>query len=123
MPTTRKKTVTRKTKAKRLSKPRKTARSPNRSSTTRPHRVKRTSGKKEDVTYLYECTRPGCGYKIVRDEKAEPGELRSDWKCPKCHHLEFRCLGKGDLPDSFQVLAPADVVDFDAIRTSQIGTN
>jgi hypothetical protein len=81
------------------------------------------SGRKEEVTYLYECTRPGCGYKIVRDEKAEPGQLRSDWKCPKCHHVEFRCLGKGDLPETFQVSAPTDAIDFEAIRTSKIGSN
>jgi hypothetical protein len=60
---------------------------------------------------------------IVRDEKAEPGQLRSDWKCPKCHHVEFRCLGKGDLPETFQVSVPTDAIDFDAVRTSNIGSN
>ena len=123
MPTARKKTAKKKTRPKSVNKPRKTSRSRKPSSTARPHRVKRVLGRKEEVTYLYECTRPGCGYKIVRDEKAEPGQLRGDWKCPKCHHIEFRCLGKGDLPDSFQVSASADAIDFDAMRTSQIGSN
>src|SRR5258707_134929 len=46
-----------------------------------------------DTTYIFECTRPGCGYRIPREEKAEVGSLRFDLKCPKCHHREFKCLG------------------------------
>ena len=120
----RKKTKKKKTKPKHLAKPRKTSRSRKSSSVKRTrHHVTRVSGKKEETTYLYECTRPGCGYKIVRDEKAEPGQLRSDWKCPKCHHLEFRCLGKGDLPDSFQVSPPTNDLDYEAIKATEIGSN
>jgi hypothetical protein len=79
--------------------------------------------KRDDVTYVYECTRPGCGYKIWRDDKGEPGQMRNDLKCPKCHHIEFRCLGRGDLPESFQVPIPTNPVDFDAIKASEIGPN
>jgi hypothetical protein len=86
------------------------------------HLRRRTVAKIDDVTYVYECTRPGCGYKIWRDDKGEPGQLRNDLKCPKCHHVEFRCLGKGDLPESFQVPIPTNPVDFDAVKTSGIGS-
>ena len=121
MPTTRKKTSKSKT-ARQSKKPRSTSRVRKSTSTKRSLRAKRTTAKKEDATYLYECTRPGCGYKIVRDEKAEPGQLRSDWKCPKCHHVEFRCLGKGDLPESFQVPIPTNPIDFSAVKASEIGS-
>ena len=47
---------------------------------------------------MFECTRQGCGYQIVREEKADTGKLRFDLKCPKCHNREFKCLGPGDLP-------------------------
>ena len=87
------------------------------------HPKRKTAVKKDDVTYVYECTRPGCGYKIWRDDKGEPGQLRNDLKCPKCHHVEFRCLGKGDLPESFQVPIPTNPVDLDAIKASEIGSN
>src|SRR6267378_5912751 len=90
---------------------------------TRSQPKRKTTTEKEYVTYVYECTRPGCGYKIWRDDKGEPGQLRSDLKCPKCHHVEFRCLGKGDLPESFQVPIPSNPVDFDAVRASEIGSN
>src|SRR5438445_13675490 len=87
------------------------------------HPKRKTAVKKDDVTYVYECTRPGCGYKIWRDDKGEPGQLRNDLKCPKCHHVEFRCLGKGDLPESFQVPVPTNPVNFDAVGASEIGSN
>jgi hypothetical protein len=87
------------------------------------HARKKSTVKKDDITYVYECTRPGCGYRIWREEKGEPGQLRSDLKCPKCHHVEFRCLGKGDLPESFQVPIPTNPVDLDAVRTTEIGSN
>ncbi len=35
------------------------------------HPKRKTAVKKDDVTYVYECTRPGCGYKIWRDDKGE----------------------------------------------------
>jgi hypothetical protein len=123
MPASRRKASKKKTKSKRVTRRGKTSyrRKSSPKSDSRPR--KKTSAKKDDVTYLYECTRPGCGYKIVRDEKAEPGQLRSDLKCPKCHHVEFRCLGKGDLPESFQVPIPSNPVNFDAVRASEIGSN
>src|SRR5437899_1864754 len=48
-----------------------------------------------DATYIFECTRLGCGYRIPREERAEQGSIRFDLKCPKCHNREFKCLGKG----------------------------
>ena len=76
-----------------------------------------------DTTYIFECTRPGCGYRIPREEKAETGSLRSDLKCPKCHHREFKCLGKGDLPASFELPVPTTNIDFDSIRPVDLGSN
>jgi hypothetical protein len=76
-----------------------------------------------DTTYIFECTRPGCGYRIPREEKAELGSLRFDLKCPKCHHREFKCLGKGDLPASFELPVPTTNIDFDSIRPVDLGSN
>ena len=76
-----------------------------------------------DTTYIFECTRPGCGYQIPREEKAELGSLRFDLKCPKCHHREFKCLGKGDLPASFELPVPTTNIDFDSIRPVDLGSN
>src|SRR5216683_2667835 len=76
-----------------------------------------------EATYIFECTRPGCGYRIPREEKAEQGSLRSDLKCPKCHHREFKCLGKGDLPASFELPVPTTNIDFDNIRPVDLGSN
>ena len=73
----------------------------------RPRKAR--SSNVESITYVFECTRQGCGYRIVREEKAEPGQLRFDIKCPKCHNEEFRCLGKGDLPTQNLVLPPSPV--------------
>ena len=73
--------------------------------------------------YVYECTRLGCGYRIWRDEKAEAGEHRFDLKCPKCHNREFRCLGKGDVPETFEVGVPTPTLDFDDINPIDLGTN
>ncbi|HVH14405.1 MAG TPA: hypothetical protein VNA15_01630 [Candidatus Angelobacter sp.] len=78
---------------------------------------------KSDTTYIFECTRPGCGYRIPREEKAEVGALRFDLKCPKCHHREFKCLGKGDLPASFELPVPTTNIDFDSIRPVDLGSN
>jgi hypothetical protein len=78
---------------------------------------------RSDTTYIFECTRPGCGYRIPREEKAETGSLHSDLKCPKCHHREFKCLGKGDLPASFELPVPTTNIDFDSIRPVDLGSN
>lgn len=59
-----------------------------------------TQTKTRGITYVFECTRQGCGYQIVREEKADTGKLRFDLKCPKCHNREFKCLGPGDLPEA-----------------------
>jgi len=76
-----------------------------------------------DTTYIFECTRSGCGYRIPREEKAELGSLRFDLKCPKCHNREFKCLGKGDLPASFELPVPTTNIDFDNIRPVDLGSN
>src|SRR2546426_5438170 len=123
MPASRGKTSKKKAISKRATKPRKAAHPHKSSPKSGSHSKSRTTTKKDDVTYVYECTRPGCGYKIWRDDKGEPGQLGNDLKCPKCHHVEFRCLGKGDLHESFQVPIPTNPVDFDAVRTSEIGSN
>jgi len=83
----------------------------------------KTHHQPSDTTYIFECTRPGCGYRIPREEKAETGSLRSDLKCPKCHHREFKCLGKGDLPASFELPVPTTNIDFDSIRPVDLGSN
>ena len=76
-----------------------------------------------DATYIFECTRSGCGYRIPREEKAEQGSLRFDLKCPKCHNREFKCLGRGDLPASFGLPVPTTNIDFDSIRPVDLGSN
>ena len=79
---------------------------------TQSPRPRRASNKLIDSeTYVFECTRKGCGYHIWREEKAEPGQLRFDIKCPKCHNEEFRCLGKGDFPQSFSL--PTSPIELD----------
>src|SRR5260370_23847921 len=123
MPSDHRKALMRKTKSEPEKKTRR-ASHPHKSSTKTSSRAKRkTTKEKEYVTYVYECTRPGCGYKIWRDDKGELGQLRNDLKCPKCHHVEFRCLGKGDLPESFQIPIPPNPVDFNSVRASEIGSN
>jgi hypothetical protein len=74
-------------------------------------------------TYVFECTRQGCGYRIVREEKAEVGDVRFDLKCPKCHNGEFKCLGKGDLPESLELSLPGSTLDFNSIRPVDLGSN
>jgi hypothetical protein len=76
-----------------------------------------------DTTYVFECTRLGCGYRIPREEKAEQGSLRFDLKCPKCHNREFKCLGKGDLPEDFELHVPTTNIDFENIRPVDLGSN
>jgi Zn finger protein HypA/HybF involved in hydrogenase expression len=76
-----------------------------------------------DTTYVFECTRPGCGYRLPREEKAEQGSLRFDLKCPKCHNKEFKCLGKGDLPEGFELHVPSTNIDLDSIRPVDLGSN
>ena len=79
--------------------------------------------KTEETTFVYDCTRPGCGYRIWREDKDEPGHLRFDLKCPKCHHKVFRCLGKGDVPESFEIPPQATPLDFDTMKTADLGSN
>src|SRR5690348_12143988 len=123
MPTSHGTTSKKKAKSKHVTKHRKTLHPRKSSPRSSSHSKKRTAVKRDYVTYVYECTRPGCGYKIWRDDKGEPGQLRNDLKCPKCHHVEFRCLGKGDLPESFQVPVSTNPIDFNAIRASEIGSH
>jgi hypothetical protein len=123
MPVAHRKDLKKKAGPKAVKKTRKASHPHKSSPKTRSHPNRKTTIEKEYVTYVYECTRPGCGYKIWRDDKGEPGQLRSDLKCPKCHHVEFRCLGKGDLPESFQVPIPPNPVDFNAVKASEIGSN
>src|SRR5207245_3015537 len=91
---------------------------PGRSSTkrrvkiTQSPRPRRPTNKLIDSeTYVFECTRKGCGYHIWREEKAEPGQLRFDIKCRKFQHEEFRCLEKRDFPQSFSL--PASPLELD----------
>ena len=91
---------------------------PTRKTIPRTHRQQSS-----DTTYVFECTRLGCGYRIPREEKAEQGSLRFDLKCPKCHHRVFRCLGKGDLPASFELPVPTTNIDFDNIKPVDLGSN
>jgi hypothetical protein len=75
-------------------------------------------------TYIFECCRQGCGYRIVREEKAEIGQTRFDLKCPKCHNSEFKCLGKGDLPEEgLGLTIPTPVIDFDNVDPVDLGSN
>ena len=76
-----------------------------------------------DATYIFQCTRPGCGYRIPREERAEQGSIRFDLKCPKCHNREFKCLGKGDLPETFELPVPTTNIDFDSIKPVDLGSN
>jgi len=76
-----------------------------------------------DATYIFECTRQGCGYRIPREERAEQGSIRFDLKCPKCHNREFKCLGKGDLPETFELPVPTTNIDFDSIKPVDLGSN
>ncbi len=76
-----------------------------------------------DATYIFECTRPECGYRIPREERAEQGSIRFDLKCPKCHNKEFKCLGKGDLPEAFELHVPTTNIDFDSIKLVDLGSN
>jgi len=76
-----------------------------------------------DATYIFECTRPECGYRIPREERAEQGSIRFDLKCPKCHNKEFKCLGKGDLPETFELPVPTTNIDFDSIKPVDLGSN
>ncbi len=76
-----------------------------------------------DATYIFECTRQGCGYRLPREERAEQGSIRFDLKCPKCHNKEFKCLGKGDLPETFELPVPTTNIDFDSIKPVDLGSN
>ena len=75
-----------------------------------------------DTTYVFECTRHGCGYRIWRDDKAEEGQHRYDLKCPKCHNKEFKCLGKGDVPETFNIPINTEPLDFNSINSTELGS-
>src|SRR5947208_16721139 len=59
-----------------------------------------------DPTYIFECTRPGCGYRLPREERAEQGSIRFDLKCPRCHSKEIKCLGTRDPREGFELAWP-----------------
>ena len=96
---------------------------------TNVHR--RAQRKATGITYVFECTRQGCGYQIVREEKADTGKLRFDLKCPKCHNREFKCLGPGDLPmpelgvttTALEESRPAPELDFDNAGRLNLGSS
>ena len=101
-------------------------------SSTKQVRTRKTPAHKKNsnlsggVTYVFECTRQGCGYQIVREEKADIGKLRFDLKCPKCHNREFKCLGPGDLstPEEAMVLTiPSPGLDLDNVNPLDLGSN
>src|SRR5438309_10047980 len=50
-----------------------------------------------DATYIIECTRPGCGYRIPREEQAEQGSIRFDPNGPRVQNREVNGIGTGDL--------------------------
>ncbi len=70
---------------------------------------------------MYECARTGCGYRIWRDDRGQVGELRFDLKCPKCHNREFKCLGRGEIPETFN-LPETTGLDLDAIKPTVLGS-
>ena len=73
------------------------------------------------ATFVFECTRQGCGYRTFREERADEGQLRFDIKCPKCHNEEFRCLGKGDYGETSE--SPNNsTFDFDFSQQSPLGS-
>jgi hypothetical protein len=37
--------------------------------------------------------------------------------------MEFKCLGKGDLPEGFELPVPTTNIDFDSIRPVDLGSN
>jgi hypothetical protein len=127
LPTTRKRVSTRKPRNLKAGSSRKTQPRPAASHKKPSHR---RSGAEivhhkalNEEPYVYECTRPGCGYRIWRDDKAGEGEHRFDLKCPKCHNKEFRCLGKGDVPKTFEASIPISTLDFDNMNPIDLGTN
>ena len=126
MPTTRKKVSTRKPRTAKARSIRKTkprpAASHKKVAPGRTHHETVHHKALREEPYIYECTRPGCGYRIWRDDKAGEGEHRFDLKCPKCHNREFRCLGKGDLPKTFDVIIPTPTIDLDNINPIDLGT-
>src|SRR5207248_9399541 len=69
-----------------------------------------------DANYIFECTRPGCGYRIPREERAEQGSISFDLKCPKCHNREFKCLRKVNPAETFELTAPPTNIDFDSSK-------
>ena len=126
MPATEKKITrtARKTAGRKQTRPRSARKTPGVRRLAKPKsRTKSLRHKAEETTFVYECTEPGCGYRIWRGEKDETGHLRFDLKCPKCHRKVFRCLGQGDVPESFQAPPPPVQLDFDAMKTAELGSN
>ncbi len=127
MPTTRKKVSTRKPRTLKAGSRRKT--NPGLAASHRKHSHRRSGAETvhhkapNEEPYVYECTRRGCGYRIWRDDKAGEGEHRFDLKCPKCHNKEFRCLGKGDVPKTFEASIPISTLDFENLIPLDLGTN
>ncbi len=89
----------------------------------KPTGAKKTHKRLEEETFVYQCTRPGCGYRIWRDDRAETGKVRFDLKCPKCHNEAFRCLGKSDIPETFNEPTSENPIDFEKLDKVNVGTN
>lgn len=105
---------------------RKASSSTKRSRTRKAPAHKKNSNLSGGVTYVFECTRQGCGYQIVREEKADTGKLRFDLKCPKCHNREFKCLGPGDLStpeEAMGLTIPSPGIDIGNVSPLDLGSN
>jgi hypothetical protein len=124
-----KRSSSRRTRSTRPKTGKKTASRKARSSTVRTRKTpahRKSSSASSGVTYVFECTRQGCGYQIVREEKADAGKLRFDLKCPKCHNREFKCLGPGDLTTPEEALGltlPAPEIDIGSVNPLDLGSN
>src|SRR2546425_12389997 len=101
MPTAHRKALKKKTKSKPV-KPRKASHPHKSSPKTISHSKRKTTTEKEYVTYVYECTRPGCGYKIWRDDKGDRDSLSSTINGPKGNKEKSRVLAKGVSPKAFK---------------------
>ncbi len=129
MPAIRKKSGTKKTVQKKTTHSGKKNRTVRHRKTSTPHHAENaehaTIHHKEfkSETYVFECTRPGCGYHLWHDEKHEPGQVRLDMKCPKCHNYGFKCLGKGDVPETFQVPINTEPLDLNNISSTELGSS
>lgn len=83
-----------------------------------------TQKKTQDATFIYECVRPGCGYRIWREEKSETGHLRFNIKCPKCHFQVFKCLGREeDVQNKVPTSQQAATLDFNTSNPVGLESN